>query len=78
MNDQEQQVTANTEQPHAPWLPIPSRAISVVEHPCIIKNVDKGITSLGGSVKLSKVGQECSKHEEATNMHFRDCDGSHD
>ncbi|CBY01704.1 hypothetical protein IAQ61_010061 [Plenodomus lingam] len=42
------------EQTTAPWLPIPSRAISVVEHPCIIKNVDKGITSLGGPVKLSK------------------------
>ncbi|KAI8933123.1 hypothetical protein NX059_009764 [Plenodomus lindquistii] len=38
----------------APWLPIPSRAISVVEHPCIIKNVDKGIASLGGPTKLSK------------------------
>lgn len=40
---------------HAPWLPIPSRAISVIEHPCIVKNVDKGIASLGGPVKLSKV-----------------------
>ena len=40
---------------YAPWLPIPSRAISAVEHPCIVKNVDKGITSLGGPVKLSKV-----------------------
>jgi hypothetical protein len=39
----------------APWLPIPSCAISVVEHPCIVKNVDKGITSLGGAPKLSKV-----------------------
>ncbi|KAH7413776.1 RNA polymerase III transcription factor IIIC subunit-domain-containing protein [Phaeosphaeria sp. MPI-PUGE-AT-0046c] len=39
---------------HAPWLPIPSRAISAVEHPCIVKNVDKGITSLGGPAKLSK------------------------
>ncbi|KAJ4346770.1 tau 95 subunit of transcription factor TFIIIC [Didymosphaeria variabile] len=38
----------------APWLQIPSRAISVVEHPCIIKNIDKGIVSLGGPVKLSK------------------------
>ena len=59
----------NTEQPPinqiddkqlAPWLPIPSRAISVVEHPCIIKNVDKGIASLGGSVKLSKVSKRSS------------------
>jgi general transcription factor 3C polypeptide 5 (transcription factor C subunit 1) len=41
----------------APWLPVPSRAISAVEHPCIIKNLDKGITSLGGPVKLSKVSR---------------------
>lgn len=40
----------------APWLPIPSRAISAVEHPCIIKNIDKGIASLGGPARLSKVG----------------------
>jgi hypothetical protein len=39
----------------APWLPIPSRAVSVVEHPCLIKNIDKGVVSLGGPVKLSKV-----------------------
>ncbi|KAF2024537.1 hypothetical protein EK21DRAFT_78495 [Setomelanomma holmii] len=44
----------NGEPQHAPWLPIPSRAISVVEHPCIVKNIDKGITSLGGPMKLSK------------------------
>jgi general transcription factor 3C polypeptide 5 (transcription factor C subunit 1) len=39
----------------APKLQIPSRAVSVVEHPCIVKNVDKGVVSLGGEVKLSKV-----------------------
>ena len=39
----------------APWLPIPTRAISMVEHPCIVKHVDKAITSLGGPVKLSQV-----------------------
>jgi len=43
---------------HAPWLPVPSRAISVVEHPAVIKNVDKGIASLGGPVKLSKVSSK--------------------
>jgi general transcription factor 3C polypeptide 5 (transcription factor C subunit 1) len=52
---------ANTELPaekqHAPWLPIPSRAVSAVEHPAIIKNIDKGIASLGGPVKLSKVSR---------------------
>jgi general transcription factor 3C polypeptide 5 (transcription factor C subunit 1) len=50
--------TADSENQLAPWLPIPSRAISVVEHPAIIKNIDKGITSLGGPVKLSKVGKD--------------------
>ncbi|KAJ4293430.1 tau 95 subunit of transcription factor TFIIIC [Kalmusia sp. IMI 367209] len=44
----------NAAQQTAPWLQIPSRAISVVEHPCLIKNIDKGIISLGGPVKLSK------------------------
>jgi general transcription factor 3C polypeptide 5 (transcription factor C subunit 1) len=54
--DKEQQVAAPSDEPQqAPWLPIPSRAISAVEHPCIVKNVDKGILSLGGPVKLSKV-----------------------
>lgn len=55
----------------APWLPIPSRAVSAIEHPCIVKNVDKGITSLGGSVKLSKVrGQAAGPHLVA-NAHLR-------
>lgn len=40
---------------YAPRLQIPARAISVVEHPCIVKNIEKGIASLGGPVKLSKV-----------------------
>lgn len=53
----EQTTTMSDEQSRqASWLPIPSRAISVVEHPAIIKNVEKGIASLGGPVKLSKVG----------------------
>jgi general transcription factor 3C polypeptide 5 (transcription factor C subunit 1) len=49
-SDEQQQ-----QQQQAPWLPIPVRAVSVVEHPCIVRNVDKGIASLGGSLKLSKV-----------------------
>ncbi|KAF2177509.1 hypothetical protein K469DRAFT_719860 [Zopfia rhizophila CBS 207.26] len=35
-------------------LPVPSQAVISVEHPAIIKNVDKGIKSLGGGLKLSK------------------------
>ena len=55
MNSEDDVIDPSDKQQHAPWLPIPSRAISVVEHPCIIKNLDKGIASLGGPVKLSKV-----------------------
>ncbi|KZM27092.1 tau 95 subunit of transcription factor TFIIIC [Ascochyta rabiei] len=55
MNNNEHDVGTESSSPTlAPWLPIPSRAVSAIEHPCIIKNLDKGITSLGGSVKLSK------------------------
>ncbi|KAF2731897.1 hypothetical protein EJ04DRAFT_497877 [Polyplosphaeria fusca] len=35
-------------------VPVPARAFSVVEHPCIVKNIDKGIASLGGEVRLSR------------------------
>lgn len=56
MNTEHEDYTTREEQPLAPWLPIPSRAISAIEHPCIVKNIDKGISSLGGSVKLSKAG----------------------
>lgn len=56
--------------PPAPWLPVPSRAISVVEHPCIVKHVDKAIVSLGGPVKLSKVRgpplEDGPHHEQVT------------
>jgi general transcription factor 3C polypeptide 5 (transcription factor C subunit 1) len=55
MDGEEQVGAPSDEQQQAPWLPIPSRAISAVEHPCIVKNIDKGILSLGGPVKLSKV-----------------------
>ena len=55
----------------APWLPIPSRAVSAIEHPCIIKNIDKGITSLGGAVKLSKVRGQAADPRSLANAHFR-------
>ncbi|KAH7396311.1 RNA polymerase III transcription factor IIIC subunit-domain-containing protein [Pyrenochaeta sp. MPI-SDFR-AT-0127] len=54
MSEEQPAADNQGEDQHAPWLPVPSRAISVVEHPCIIKNVDKGIASLGGPVRLSK------------------------
>ncbi|KAF3045974.1 tau 95 subunit of transcription factor TFIIIC [Didymella heteroderae] len=64
-NDDRDVSAASASTEPAPYLPIPSRAVSAIEHPCIIKNVDKGITSLGGSVKLSKGLR--SKLETTTN-----------
>lgn len=55
MDSRDSEEKAAPPPPPAPFLQIPSRAISVVEHPCIIKNIDKGLLSLGGPVKLSKV-----------------------
>jgi hypothetical protein len=63
MNNEHEAVTPGDEQQHAPWLPIPARSISAVEHPCIVKNIDKGIVSLGGPVKLSKVRRSGSSTE---------------
>lgn len=39
----------------APSYPIPSRRIVTVEHPAIIKNVDKAIDTLRGNTGISKV-----------------------
>ncbi|KAF2497230.1 hypothetical protein BU16DRAFT_617241 [Lophium mytilinum] len=38
----------------APYLPVPDQSVVLVEHPCIIKNIDKGIASLGGEVRLGQ------------------------
>jgi len=39
----------------APWLDVPRRDITSIEHPCIIHNVDKGIISLGGNLMIKQV-----------------------
>ncbi|EQL30937.1 hypothetical protein BDFG_06691 [Blastomyces dermatitidis ATCC 26199] len=33
----------------APWYSIPAREIVTVEHPCVVKNIDKGIETLSGN-----------------------------
>lgn len=40
---------------YAPWYNVPHKLIVSIEHPYIIKNVDKGISSLGGSGRLQEV-----------------------
>ena len=40
---------------YAPWSSVPKTKIVSVEHPYIIKNLDKGVTSLGGTANLNTV-----------------------
>ncbi|KAM5440285.1 tau 95 subunit of transcription factor TFIIIC [Microsporum canis] len=39
----------------APWYPVPSQDIVCVEHPCIVKNVDKAIDTLQGYAGISEM-----------------------
>ena len=39
----------------APWCDIPPLRIVSVEHPFIIKNIDKGVETLGGNNSIAKV-----------------------
>ncbi|KAG0132598.1 RNA polymerase III transcription factor IIIC subunit-domain-containing protein [Tuber indicum] len=41
----------------APWHTIPPRKIISIEHPAIIKNVDKAIETLGGAKALKKLSE---------------------
>ncbi len=45
----------NQEGQQLPVLPVSSQLIVCVEHPCIIKNLDRGIRSLGGDYAINKV-----------------------
>ena len=40
---------------HAPWHDVPKQLIVSVEHPFIIKDVDKGLATLGSPSKLEAV-----------------------
>ena len=44
-----------TSNAHAPWIHVVSQSIVSVEHPYIVRNIDKGIDSLGGQIKLDNV-----------------------
>jgi general transcription factor 3C polypeptide 5 (transcription factor C subunit 1) len=48
-------MTENTSSRTAPFYNIPSRQIVSIEHPAIIKNVDKAIETLQGSAGIVKV-----------------------
>lgn len=42
---------------YAPWYNVPEQPIVSVEHPFIIKDVDKGLATLGSPSKLEEVNR---------------------
>ena len=41
----------------APWYGIPSHSLVTVEHPFVVKDVDKAVAMLRGGDQISKVSQ---------------------
>ena len=41
--------------PSSPILAVPAEVVVSLEHPSIIKNIDNGLKSLGGNVRLNQV-----------------------
>jgi general transcription factor 3C polypeptide 5 (transcription factor C subunit 1) len=39
----------------APTLQFPDTKVVALEHPCIIRNIDRGVKSLGGSNRIEEV-----------------------
>lgn len=54
-SNNQSRVTTDERKEVAPWLLVPQDAVVSIEHPCVVRDVDNGIKSLGGEVKLSKV-----------------------
>lgn len=54
-NDQDRAELDDEEVPQAPSFKIPSRTISAVEHPCMIKNLDKGVDTFGPNPQFQSV-----------------------
>ena len=49
---------------------VPDRLIVNVEHPCIIKNIEKGVESLGGESKIQKVSTSLQRYWYVINLCF--------
>ena len=49
---------------YAPWYTVPNRHFVSIENPFIIKNVDKGIETMGGVNKLQEVVKIWPSHFE--------------
>ncbi|CCX09210.1 RNA polymerase III transcription factor IIIC subunit-domain-containing protein [Pyronema domesticum] len=55
--------------PSAPWITVPDKKIICIEHPAIIRNVEKGIATLGGEEALQKLA--ASNGNMALHLRFR-------
>lgn len=56
VNGDERVVSNHSQKPsHAPWYTVPRQPIASVEHPFIIKDVDKGLATLGSPRQLQEV-----------------------
>ena len=53
---------------YAPWFQIPERRIVAVEHPGIVKNVDRAIKTLQGDAGISKVSYQLIFQRVVTNF----------
>ncbi|KAI9707780.1 MAG: tau 95 subunit of transcription factor TFIIIC [Candelina mexicana] len=56
-----------------PWLTIPGRAIVSVEHPCIIKNIDKGLQTMGDDSDIQKASRlvETGDRHQSLGLYLR-------
>ena len=56
----------------APWYRIPDKTAVSVEHPCVVKNVDKAISMLGGSPAIAQILEKDTEQPMALNFHPED------
>lgn len=56
----------------SPWYAIQSREIVTVEHPCLVKNVDAGIQTLGGFSEVDQMVKERGKNPISLFLNPRD------
>jgi hypothetical protein len=56
--------------PSAPWIPIPDKRIICIEHPGSIRNLDKGIATIGGQEALIKAGLFAPSPQETSMSDF--------
>jgi general transcription factor 3C polypeptide 5 (transcription factor C subunit 1) len=56
----------------APWFRVPAKSVVSVEHPCIVKSVDKAISMLGGPTAIAETVQNDMERTLSLNFHPED------